>query len=115
MRQGHGVRQFRLARHVRLDLRRHAALGDRHQARLHFAAFAIEQGDDVARRQAHDLNMVGDSLRQGDGGAGDERLGAEKTRHANPQRGSKWGGKTSKYSHLAGQYAAILICGPPVW
>ena len=33
----------------------------------------------------------GDSLRQGGGGAGDERLGAEKTRYANPRMGEGQG------------------------
>ena len=55
---------------------------------MHLAACTIERGGDVARRQAYDPDRgSGDSLRQGGGGAGDERLGAEKTRHANPRMG----------------------------
>jgi hypothetical protein len=61
---------------VGLDLGAGAAARSRSGRRV-FAAVAIEQGDQVARRQAQHLDMVGDRLGQGDNLA-DGQLGAKK-------------------------------------
>ncbi len=66
---------------MREDFGAGAALADLDEARAYLATVAVEQHQFVAALLAHDVQVVGDGVRQVDDAAGSKRLGTVKAWH----------------------------------